>query len=102
MLKAKEEAAGPEGGSGGPGLGNDTMARFVANHARGVAAAEKSNELAERAQVASDRSAKIKELRMLVEMAKAEYDEEENAEEKVELKAKWKARKGALENFLET
>jgi len=58
--------------------------------------------LAERAQVASDRSAKIKELRMLVEMAKAEYDDEDNAEEKVELKAKWKARKGALENFLET
>jgi len=58
--------------------------------------------LAERAQVASDRSAKIKELRMLVEMAKVEYDEEENAEEKVKLKAKLKGRKGALENFLET
>ena len=54
------------------------------------------------AQVASDRSAKIKELRMLVEMAKAEYADEDNAEEKVELKAKWKARKGKLEKILET
>ena len=43
--------------------------------------------LAERAQVASDRSAKIKELRMLVEMAKADWHEEE------------KLARGTLRNF---
>jgi len=39
---------------------------------------------------------------MLVEMAKAEYDDEDNAEEKAGLKAKWKARKGKLEKCLKT